>query len=212
MFHVKQPLTAEDFQAFTGVGNDAMERLRAFLELLRRWQARINLVGKATLTDPWRRHMLDSAQLVPLLPAASSIVVDIGSGAGFPGMVLAMLSEAVVHLVESDGRKCEFLREAARITAASVHIHNARIENLAPFAVDVATARGCATLPKLLEYAHPFLRDGGICLFLKGASVSLELTESRKRWIMRCASTASQSDPAGVVLSICDLSPRFAIR
>lgn len=209
MFHVKHPLTSVEFQALTGADASTVERLRILIELLRRWQGRINLIATSTLADPWRRHVLDSAQLVPLIPPATTHVIDIGSGAGFPGMIVAILSDAVVHLVESDGRKCEFLREAARITGTSVHIHNLRIENLAPFSVDVAIARACAPLPKLLEYAYPFVLSAGTCLFLKGSSASVELTESQKRWIMRCSPSVSRSDPTGVVLKVENLSPRF---
>ena len=108
---------ADDFRQVSGVSRETLERLRIYEALLRKWQAKINLVGPATLDDAWRRHFLDSAQLFPLLPANAQVVVDLGSGAGFPGLVLAVMGVPTVHLIESDLRKAAFLREVARETA-----------------------------------------------------------------------------------------------
>ena len=208
VFHVKPPLTAADFQTLSGVDSSTLERLDGFLTLLRKWQSRINLVGRSSLEDPWRRHILDSAQLIPLLPAHESVIVDIGSGAGLPGLVVAIVANRSVHLVDSDTRKCAFLREAARLTAAPVTIHTARVERLSALKADVVMARACAPLPKLLSYAAPLLRAGGRCLFLKGRSAAAELTASEKTWMMRATRLQSHSDPSGMILVVDDLHPR----
>ncbi len=115
-----------------------------YLELLGRWQRAVNLVGGSTLADPWRRHILDCAQVVPHVPRSAATVLDLGSGAGLPGLVLALMGVPGVHLVESDQRKAQFLREAARLTRAPVVVHATRIEDLRGIAADVVTARALA--------------------------------------------------------------------
>ncbi|MGQ0674975.1 MAG: 16S rRNA (guanine(527)-N(7))-methyltransferase RsmG [Rhodospirillales bacterium] len=195
-------LTQEEFQTATGVSRETLERLAAFLELLRRWQARINLVSTASLDDPWRRHILDSAQLLPLIAESPGRLYDIGSGAGFPGLVLAILRLPDVHLIESDLKKAAFLREAARITETKVEIHIDRAEKLSPRDADIVTARGCAALPKLLELAKPLLKPSGICFFLKGRGVEAELTAARKAWTMKIQRVPSKSDPTGIILRL----------
>jgi len=192
----------------TGAGAETIDRLAAYLALLEKWQRRINLVGSGSMEDPWRRHILDSAQLLPLLPAGSPSVADLGTGAGFPGVILAIMGDARVHLVESNARKCAFLSEVLRITETNATIHNKRIESLAALDMDVVTARGCANLLTLLDYAGPLLAPAGICLFLKGQSVEAELTESQKKWTMRTQRITSRSDPTGVVLKLSDIVPR----
>ncbi|MGB1548687.1 MAG: 16S rRNA (guanine(527)-N(7))-methyltransferase RsmG, partial [Alphaproteobacteria bacterium] len=155
-----------------------------------------------SLADPWRRHFLDSAQLFPLLPKDTRSLVDLGSGAGFPGLVLGVLGVPEVHLVESDGRKCAFLREVARETGVSATIHIGRIEDLSPWPADVVTARALAPLDSLLSLALPFLDLGAAGLFLKGKSVFEELTEAKKSWKMAIKQFPSQSDPDGVILRL----------
>jgi 16S rRNA (guanine527-N7)-methyltransferase len=184
------------------VSRETMARLELYAELLAKWQKAVNLVASGTLPDLWRRHMLDSAQLWPLLPAGTARLVDLGSGAGFPGLVLALLGVPEVHLVESDQKKAAFLREAARVTGAPATVHNCRIEELRPFAVDVVTARALAPLPRLLELAAPFLREGAIGLFLKGESAAEELTQARRQWTMTATAQASRTSPQGVILRV----------
>jgi len=205
-----EPMSPEEFRQATGVSRETLARLELYASLLGEWNRRINLVGRSTLGDLWRRHMLDSAQLLPLLPPAPTgrarVVVDLGSGAGFPGLVLSILGAGEVHLVEADRRKALFLREAVRQTGADARVHNQRIEAMTPVPADVVTARACAPLTGLLAYAAPFLDAGEdgepCCLFLKGKRADEELTEAGKAWIMSVDSFQSRSDSAGTILRI----------
>jgi 16S rRNA (guanine527-N7)-methyltransferase len=196
----KAPLGASGFAELTGVSRETLERLKAYAALLEEWSARINLVGRSTLDDLWRRHFFDSAQLVRLLPAEVNSLIDLGSGAGFPGLVLAILGVPNVELVEADSRKATFLREAGRVTGADVIIRGCRIEAVAPHAVDVVTARACAPLDRLLTLGERFIGPSTRCLFLKGARAEEELTEARKAWTMMVARHPSHADPDGSVL------------
>lgn len=190
------------FQAATDVSRETLERLETYAALLRKWAPRINLVGASSLDDLWRRHMLDSAQLWPLLPPAAANLVDFGSGAGFPGMVLAIMGQPDVHLIESNGKKCAFLREVARTTGTAVSIHDVRAEALTPFPAAVVTARALAALPILLDYAEPFLTPNSICLFLKGRRFEEELTETQKKWNITYHIVSSLTEPEGGILRL----------
>lgn len=199
------------FQSQTGVSRETLYKLETYVRVLKEWTRAINLVAASTLPDLWRRHMLDSAQLLPLLPALSGsaprVLADLGSGAGFPGLVLALMGAGKVHLIEADQRKAAFLREVARQTDAPVVIHAVRIEELAPVpAVDVITARACAPLTRLLAHAGAFPgrgpAKGPTCLFLKGKRVEQELTEAGNPWIMAAERFPSCSDPSGTILRI----------
>jgi len=216
MFHVKQsdapppPLSPQAFAAATNAAPDTLARLEIYVDLLHKWQKRINLVGRGTLDDVWRRHMLDSAQLLPLLPSPATdgppVIVDMGCGAGFPGLVLAIMAECTVHLVESDSRKCAFLFEVmARTGIKNAHTHNVRMESLAPFPVDVVTSRALASLDKLLDMAGPFLTARTQCLFLKGQKAQEELTETLKTRTMDTVMIQSQTDPSGTILKLSNI-------
>jgi 16S rRNA (guanine527-N7)-methyltransferase len=199
----KSPLlTVEGFSEIIPVSRETLARLEAYAELLTRWSARINLVGRDTIADLWRRHILDSTQLRAFVPDRARNMIDLGSGAGLPGLVLAILGVPGVELIEADSRKCAFLREAARITEAAVTLRSCRIEAVAPHPVDVVTARACAPLDRLLALAEPFLAPHSGCLFLKGERVEEELTLARKRWTMTASLHQSRSDPRGVVLRL----------
>ena len=210
------PLSPEAFREATTVSRETLARLETYAGLLIKWTKTINLVGRGSLDDVWRRHFLDSAQLWPLLPPApanrSRVVVDLGSGAGFPGLVLAIMGAGTVHLIESDSRKAAFLREAARATGTAIVLHEARIEAVPPFPADVVTARACAPLPRLLDLVAPFLRpagaagSGGIGLFLKGRSLQRELTDSTGTWKMGFDLHPSRTDPAAQILRLTRLS------
>jgi 16S rRNA (guanine527-N7)-methyltransferase len=189
-----------EFAAATGVSRETMQRLDVYAGLLRAWSARINLVGRATLDDLWRRHFLDSAQLLPLIPRVAKSLIDLGSGAGFPGLVLAILGAQGVELIEADSRKAAFLREAARVTATSATIQGCRIEAVAPREVDVVTARACAPLDRLLQIGQRFIGPQTTCLLLKGEQAEQELTEAAKAWTMTASRYPSRADPGGNVL------------
>lgn len=198
------------------VSRETLARLGTYAELLTKWQAKINLVSDTTLPELWRRHFLDSAQLYPLLPAQARVVTDLGSGAGFPGLVLAIVAEAAgrditFHIVESDARKAAFLAEAARVTriAGAVKIHPVRAEALGGrMAADVLTARAVAPLDKLLGLAKPLVKTDGLCLFLKGEKADEELAAAKRHWRFELERHVSKSDPAGAVLAIRGLKPR----
>lgn len=207
-------MTPEAFQLATGVSRETLMRLERYADLLIRWSGAVNLVSRESLHDLWRRHMLDSAQLLPLLPKIAEdrrrVVLDMGSGAGFPGMVLSVLGGGDVHLVESDQRKVLFLREVAREVGSDAHIHGVRVDQLPRFAVDAVTARAFAPLVKLLDEASPFLNPAEATnghapacgIFLKGKKVDEELTAAQKAWQMKVKKVPSRSDPSGTILVI----------
>jgi len=168
----------------------------------------MNLVGASTLGQFWVRHFVDSAQLLSLSPR-TQVWADLGSGAGLPGVVLAILLKgrpgARVHLVESMAKRCRFLSDVVEALDLPAEVHNVRAESLA-LKVDVVTARACAPLNRLLGYAEPFFARGATGLFLKGADVETELAEARMSWRFEAETRISLSDPRGRVLSIKELS------
>lgn len=207
----QKPFGQKGFAAATGVSRETLARLETYAGLLARWNRTINLVAASSLAELWSRHMLDSAQLLPLLPPAPQDrprrLLDLGSGAGFPGLVLAILGAGEVHLVESDRRKAAFLREVARATGTEIVLHRARLEELAPFDVDVVTARGFAPLPRLLALAAPFLRPrgphpGGVALLLKGRDAQAELTAAAETWHIHCEVLPSRTESTAKILRL----------
>ncbi len=202
-----EPFGPEEFAARTGVSRETLGRLKAFVGLLEDWNQRHNLVSKNAMADVWRRHVWDSAQLMDYLPAYTKTVADLGSGAGFPGLVLAELlrGRADVVLYESTRKKADFLQAATERMGLSVGIRNVRIEAEAHAPVDVVTARALAPLDKLLGYAQKMAARHTVCLFLKGQSVASELTEARKSWRMKTLQHPSATDPSGVILEVREL-------
>lgn len=198
------------------VSRETADRLTAYVELLQKWQKRINLIADSTLSDIWGRHILDSAQLVHLAPPSALGWVDLGSGAGLPGLVLAILlrerSGASVTLIEANQKKCAFLREAIRVTDAPARVLSQRIETALSADVirscNVVTARALAPLPQLLTWASPLLTKGALGLFLKGQDVDVELTEAAKSWTMDAELLPSQTDPHGRILCVRALASR----
>jgi 16S rRNA (guanine527-N7)-methyltransferase len=205
---ITAPLDPQGFAEQTGVSRETLARLEAYADLLATWSPRINLVAASTLADPWRRHFLDSAQLLPLIPPGAQSLIDLGSGAGFPGLVLAIMGAPGVELVEADARKSAFLREAARVAEAPVDIRNVRIDSLSPRLVDVVTARGCAPLDRLLPWAERFIGPRTVCLFPKGEQAAQELAAAQKAWEFDVKRHDSRTDPRGVVLCLTGLRRR----
>src|SRR2546423_1359872 len=174
------------------------------------WSARHNLVSRASLADVWRRHVWDSAQLAPLIPPSASNLVDLGSGAGFPGLILAILSRERPNfrtvLYEATRKKCMFLTVAAKAAGVPVEVRCARIEEAVPEGFDVVTARACAPLERLLGYAARFQGPHATNLFLKGQNAEAELTEAHRCWRMRVVRHLSKTDLSGVLLEIRELA------
>jgi 16S rRNA (guanine527-N7)-methyltransferase len=180
--------------------------LEAYAALLGRWNERINLVSPRDLPRLWERHIDDAAQLLPLIPPGARRIADLGSGAGLPGLILAVLSGLDTHLVERDQRKAAFLREAARVTAAPATIHAADAATLPPLGADLVTARALAPLPVLLPLALRHLAPGGACLFPKGATASAELTAAAEGWTMQVERFPSRTDPSATILRLTEVA------
>jgi 16S rRNA (guanine527-N7)-methyltransferase len=195
-------MTADEFRRVSNVSRETMARLEIYAGLLKKWQKAINLVGSATIPDLWRRHFLDSLQLVPLASNSPRVWLDLGSGAGFPGMVLAISGAPEVHLIESDGRKCAFLGEVARATGTQVIVHHCRVAAAPALSADVISARALAPLADLLALSERFVGKNAVLLFPKGQDVEKELTEASKSWNMTVERLASRSDPSGVILRV----------
>jgi 16S rRNA (guanine(527)-N(7))-methyltransferase RsmG len=191
-----------------GVSRETEEKLRSYLALLRRWNERINLVAEASEAEQWERHVLDSLQLFPLLPEHGEPIVDLGSGAGLPGLVLAVASGRETHLVESDRRKAAFLSEAGRhLDLPKLQVHAARIEHATLPPAKVLTARALASLPDLLTYAHRLMAPGGVALLPKGRTVEAELTAASAAWTMATERFPSRTEPSATILRIREIHP-----
>jgi 16S rRNA (guanine527-N7)-methyltransferase len=195
---------AETFAAASGASPEQLADLESFRTLLADWNARMNLVGPATLPDFWNRHAWDSAQLAQIAPEALTWA-DLGAGAGFPGIVLAVLGKGRpgfhAHLVESMAKRCRFLSQAVDDLRLPATVHNARAENL-DLAVDIVTARACAPLARLLGYAWPYLRKGATGLFLKGQDVAAELDDAARYWEFDADVVPSRSDERGRIVRV----------
>ncbi|HTS41800.1 MAG TPA: 16S rRNA (guanine(527)-N(7))-methyltransferase RsmG [Xanthobacteraceae bacterium] len=192
----------------TPISTETAKRLDTFVALLLQWQAKINLVAPSTIEDIWTRHIADSLQLIALAPTAK-IWIDLGSGAGFPGLVVACAladdKDVCVHLVESNGKKAAFLREAVRVLEVPAVVHARRIEDfVASFTepVDVVTARALAPLDELLDLAAPLWKTGAKGLFLKGQDVEAELTEASKCWTINSTLVPSKTNQHGRIVVI----------
>ncbi len=187
------------------VSRETMERLKIFQRLLEEWQPKVNLVSSSTLPHLWERHFNDSLQLFSCLPEEKISLVDLGSGAGFPGLVLAIVGEKKLNvtLVESDLKKCLFLENVSRETKTKVIILRERIESLGEkIKGDVITARGLAPLSLLLDYAVPLMKNNAICLFLKGKGAEKEIQEAKKKWEFDLEIFPSLTDSKASILKI----------
>jgi 16S rRNA (guanine527-N7)-methyltransferase len=203
--------TTEELQTISnlGVSRESLNRIEAFLRLLFDWQRKINLVSPTTLPKVWTRHVIDSLQLLPHLNAPPGAIADLGSGGGFPGIILAIGSGRPVDLYESNQKKAAFLSEALRVSRATGSVRLGRLEDVAaPVKGQYAyvTARALAPLPELLGYAAPFIASGATGLFLKGKDADLELTESAKSWRIKMDRQQSLTDSEAVLLAVKEIS------
>jgi 16S rRNA (guanine(527)-N(7))-methyltransferase RsmG len=204
VFHVKQPEAGP-----LDVPRETEARLRDYLALLRSWNARINLVADAPEEQLWRRHVLDSWQLLPLLPDGP--LADLGSGGGLPGLVIAIGREQETHLVEADRRKSAFLIEACRaLGLRHAAVHPARIEEARLPPVRVVTARALAPLKNLLPQAARILGPEGVAVFPKGRTADAELTEAAPHWFMRVERFRSRTDAQATILRLSEIRPAGA--
>ncbi len=202
---------SDDELAQLNVSRESLRKIEAYVDLLLTWQAKINLIGPSTVETVWRRHILDALQLLPLMHAKTEAVADLGSGAGIPGLVLALGGHLRADLYESNGKKVAFLREAIRQTNADVKIHQIRLETLEEHLPDrmpdYVTARALAPLEKLLLWAEPLLKRGAIGLFHKGQDVDSEVNKATKLWKMGAIIRyASMTDSDGAILEVKEIT------
>ena len=196
----------DEFSRDISFSRETLAQLKEFVYLLLRWQKALNLVGSSTVDDIWRRHILDSAQIYQFLKPPGCLI-DLGSGAGFPGVVLAIMGYPAVKLIESNGKKCTFLRSVSHSLDINVEVIQCRIEEHKPSQrAAYITSRALASLEKVLIYSEPLLSRQGKCFFLKGANVAPELTKAKKKWNMDVHKHISLSNPRGVVIEIAELT------
>jgi len=189
------------------VSRETIDDLEKLAELLVKWNKTINLVSKSTIDELWARHIVDSAQVWAHKPDVVENWVDLGSGGGFPALVLAIIAKhqapnMVFHMVESDARKCAFLRNVSRETSLNTKVHTCRIESAPEIKADVVSARALASVDKLLEMSGNFLKQDAFCLFLKGQGCAIEVKNAQESWRFESESTQSISDSAGEILKI----------
>ena len=210
----------ERFQSEFSVSRETANRLIRYEELLQRWQKAVNLVAPSTLTDVWHRHFADSAQLARLVPADARQIVDLGSGGGFPALVLAILLMERAQpprftLIESDIRKGAFLREVTRQAGAPVDILSARIEKPETQSkvsqVDVITARALAPLSRLLSLSAPFFAPSTVALFLKGRDTQGEIDQARRDWHFDIQLVESLTDPDGRIAVVRNVAAKTEV-
>ena len=196
--------------AVLDVSRETVDRFEIYVELLKKWNGSINLVSKSTISDVWTRHIVDSGMMFPIANETPGRWVDFGSGAGFPGLVLAVMAkesspDTLVTCIETDIRKCEFLRTVARATGISLGVLSRRIQDTPPQSAHVITARALADLSSLLDLAHPHLADEGRAVFHKGAEWQKEVEIARSNWHFRLKTHDSKTQKGAVVLEIGDL-------
>jgi 16S rRNA (guanine527-N7)-methyltransferase len=199
------------------VSRETFDRLKAYHDLLLKWQTRVNLISADTISEMWKRHFLDSLQLLKHIENTDKKIIDLGSGAGFPGMAIAIAGASNVHLIESDGKKIQFLKEVARITKTDVAIHHARIEDKATPAGDIIISRACSPLDKLLSHSLHYVSHETICLFHKGKNYSKELEEAKAHWNFQYIVLPSVTDTPdavnqqGVILKLTNVSKQTGV-
>ena len=193
-----------------GVSRESVARLEALVALTQTWQRHINLIAHSTVAEIWTRHVLDSAQLLPLIHINTSAIADLGSGGGFPALVLAAIQPAPVHMFESNAKKSAFLAEALRQMGVKGFVHSERLEQRkAPKnmpEVQLVTARAFAPLIELLGYAEPFFIKGATGLFHKGQDIDAELTTAAKSWTITAQQHSSLTDSHAVILEVKEIA------
>lgn len=180
-------------------------KLRLYKELLIKWQNSVNLVGASTLNEIEERHFADSLALLSYIPSTTEHILDLGSGAGFPGLVIAIATNIHTTLIESDRKKCQFLREAKRLSQANATIENHRIESYKGPKAQVITSRALASVDKLLEYSHELLTQDGFLLLLKGKNAKNEIADAEKRWHFNYEIFPSETSLEGHIIKIWDI-------
>jgi 16S rRNA (guanine527-N7)-methyltransferase len=192
------------------VSRESWQCVERFVDLLLTWQTRVNLISPASIPSIWERHVMDSLQVLPLIPAGAKVVADLGSGSGFPALPLAIASGLEFHLYESNNKKAAFLREAMRVTGCKGHVHPERLEGKAPPKgypeVQLVTGRALASLTELLDLAEPIMKSGAQALFHKGQDVDQELTQAKKYWRIQYTKHPSLTDSQGIILAVQEAS------
>ncbi|NOZ42757.1 MAG: 16S rRNA (guanine(527)-N(7))-methyltransferase RsmG [Alphaproteobacteria bacterium] len=199
---------SDSFYRQTGVSRETMVHIRRYHDLVVKWQKKINLVSNASLSDIWCRHFYDSFQLNSLFGQSiggNLQILDIGSGAGFPGLLLSMLGSGEFHMVESNAKKCTFMNQVIRETTCRAVVHCARMEDLAVFPIDYIISRACAPVGRLIEIAQGFIHPETICLFLKGQNADKEIAAARQKWQFKLEKFTSLSEASGVIVKVSDI-------
>jgi len=191
----------------TNVSRETLEKLSVYADMLEKWQKSINLVSPTTIKDMWFRHFYDSAQLAQYYQSDQSktekpIILDIGSGAGFPGLVLSMMGVGHVHLVETVQKKAMFMKQVIRETDIDATVHAVRIENLDAFHVDFISSRALASLDKLFTLTQHFHHDGLVCIFPKGQTADEEIKEAEKKWSFEAEKFTSITEESATILRL----------
>ena len=192
----------KNYPFLKSVSRETIEKLEIYISLLQQWNKKINLVSQQGMDQVWKRHVYDSFQLIRYLDSSVKSIADLGSGGGFPGLILALSTDIPVILIQSDMRKTIFLREVLRQTKTQATVLCQRIENVNAISADVVTARALTSLTQLLEFSKNILNKNGYCLFLKGRSVNLEIEEAQKDWKINYKTFSSQTNADGVIVKI----------
>jgi len=204
---VRSPLTTDPYaEEPAGVSCEVTRRLELYVALVQKWTKSVNLISRGDHDALWPRHVLDSLRLLPLMPQGAARAIDLGSGAGFPGLVLALASNIPFDLIEADRRKAAFLVEAQRVTGAPVQVHCARIEDVALPPAPLVTARALAPLTTLLGYANRLLLPDGTALFPKGARANEEIAAASQQWFMQVKRHDNPWNPGSTILAITELT------
>ena len=203
MFHVKQDsFTSVEFRRIFSTSEEVISNLKEFEKILLTWNENMNLISKSTLSNIWWRHIADSAQICKFFSNKSKVLIDLGAGAGFPGLVLSIMGFPEVHLVESVGKKANFLKHVIDKLNLNADVHHSRIEELKPLKVDIVTARALASLNKLLHLSGKFVGDKTLQFYFKGDKYNIELEEAKKKWAIDFKSYKSFTNPTSRIIEI----------